>query len=346
MSKLLITSIFTIINLQYVHANYGSCQTNTESGGLFSFLPAVHQCKRGHRCIYERGGYISDYVGKEGYHTHTPLLDTVHNVKVTWDTDSLSGVECGSKKGSKAFLDIHVINKLSDEDACITRVFREFGPNYDRSLIYDYIPTEVSQFCKQFTIDEIKVEKYDLLDEILMEKLVDNIKTYNLQDCISIKTVRIEAPRLDSQMQKKFEAIELEEKDKALEIKKKETEKVRQDALMEKETMEKRRMQATKVIEAETQKLQASAESERQAIVDNMTEATVRKNADSEKYRLEKLAEGNEKLLSNPNYIKLEGYKSAHSNAKLIIGDVPQNTLMNLGSTSSLEDMHHVQASQ
>ena len=59
-----------------------------------------------------------------------------------------------------------------------------------------------------------------------------------------------------------------------------------------------------------------------------------KKKADAEKYKVEKLAEGNNLLFSNPNYIRLEAFKATHSNSKLIFGDVPQNALINLGGFS------------
>lgn len=59
--------------------------------------------------------------------------------------------------------------------------------------------------------------------------------------------------------------------------------------------------------------------------------------ADADKYKVQKIAEGNELLFSNPNYIKLEAFKSAHHNAKLIFGNVPQNALINLGGFTEYE---------
>ena len=47
------------------------------------------------------------------------------------------------------------------------------------------------------------------------------------------------------------------------------------------------------------------------------------KEAVATKYAKEKDAEGNEMLFKNLNYVKLEGYRATHNNAKLVFGDIP-----------------------
>ena len=83
------------------------------------------------------------------------------------------------------------------------------------------------------------------------------------------------------------------------------------------------------------QKMKTESEKKKKKIIDEMHYEKNKKLSDAEKYRLEKIAEGNELLFSNPNYIVLEGYKAAHNNAKLIFGDIPQNALFNLGESKS-----------
>ena len=60
------------------------------------------------------------------------------------------------------------------------------------------------------------------------------------------------------------------------------------------------------------------------------------KEADATKYAKEKEAEGNEMLFKNPTYVRLEGYRAAHNNAKLVFGDFPQNALLNFGNTQDV----------
>ena len=132
-------------------------------------------------------------------------------------------------------------------------------------------------------------------------------------------------------MRIKFEAIEHEQKEKALAIQQKETEKIKLESELQREVMEKERQQKTAIIEMEIQKSIVQAEAERQRIINQMEAEKLKYKADTERYRLEQLAIGNEALFSTPGYIQLESVKSIHNNAKLIFGDVPKNSIINLG---------------
>lgn len=291
----------------------------------------LHQCEQGHRCVYYRGGSLLNEFSDPGFHLKLPFITSHYPVQITWQTDKLNNVMCGSSRGGQAYLDIEVVNKLSSNDDCIRKVVGQHTVEYDKPLIFDYIPSEVAQFCKNYTLDDIVIREFDKLDEVLLEKLRDNVESYGLTECLEIKKVRINRPRLDPEMQKKFESIENEQKAKELAIQQKETEKVKLEIQTQKEVMEKERQRQTSAIESQILTERAEAESEKQQIIDLMKLNTVKSDAEGEKYRLEQLALGNELLFSNPNYVKLEGFKAAHNNAKLIIGDVPQNALLNLG---------------
>lgn len=302
----------------------------------FGFI-GIHQCLQGHKCVYYIGGKLLESLGDPGYHLKIPFITAHHNVQVTWQTDKLNNVICGSSRGGQAYLDIEVVNKLSSNKECILNVIGEHSVDYDKPLIFDYIPSEVAQFCKNYTLDDIVIREFDKLDEVLLDKLRDNVKSYGLENCVEIKKVRINRPRLDKEMQKKFESIENEQKEKELARQKKETEKVMLETILQKEIMEKERQQKTSEIEMKIQISKAKSLSEKQKIIDNIEFETKKKKADAEKYKVQKIAEGNELLFSNPNYIKLEAFKSAHHNAKLIFGDVPQNALINLGGFTEFE---------
>jgi len=306
----------------------------TAQAGILSWIPGVHECQQGHKCVYYRGGSMLSYTNQPGYHFKMPFITSHQDIQITWQTDKLINVICGSSRGGKAYLDIEVVNKLHHTDECILKTVGEHTIDYDKPLIFDYIPSEVAQFCKNYTLDDIVIREFDKLDEVLLEKLQYNVKSYGLDDCLSIKKVRIARPKLDDRMRAKFEEIELEEKQKALVLQQKETEKIRLDAQLQRVMMEKDREQKTNEVEMNIQHMKVKADSERQSVINEMEFDMKTRQADAEMYRLEKLAEGNELLFSNPNYVRLEGYKAAHNNAKLIIGDVPQNALINLGDLS------------
>lgn len=291
----------------------------------------IHQCYQGHKCVYYCGGLLLSELNEPGYYLKIPLITTHYNVQVTWKTDKLTNIICESSRGGQAYLDIEVVNKLDNSKECILNVIGEHTIDYDKPLIFDYIPSEVAQFCKNYTLDDIVIRKFDKLDEVLLDKLKENIDSYGLSKCLEIKKIRINRPRLDKEMQHKFEAIENEQKEKELAEQKKNTNKVILETQLQKEIMEKERYQKTNEIEMKIQISKAKSQAEKQNIMDHMDYETIKKKADGEKYRLEQIAESNELLFANPNYIKLEAFKSAHANAKLIFGNVPQNTIINMG---------------
>jgi regulator of protease activity HflC (stomatin/prohibitin superfamily) len=289
-------------------------------------LPAsVHQCQQGHRCVYYFGGKLQNTISDPGYHLKLPLFTTYSNVQVTWQTDRLTDVICGSSQGGHAYLDIEVVNKLDSSDECMFKVIGEHTIYYDRPLIYDYIPSEVAQFCKNYTLDDIVIREFDKLDEVLLEKLQENVNSYGLSNCIEIKKVRINRPKLDDDMRLKFLSIENEKKAMELAEREKETQRVRQEAETQKQMMEKDRQRQTNKVEMEIQLARARAEADKKKIEDQMNLDTKTSQAEAEKISLLKKAEGYETLLSNPEYIRLETMKTAYHNSKIVIGEIPKN---------------------
>ena len=292
---------------------------------LITLPDSVHQCQQGHRCVYYFGGELQNSISDPGYHLKLPHLTSYHNVQITWQTDKLNNVMCGSSQGGHAFLDIEVVNKLSSNDKCILKVIGEHTIDYDKPLIYDYIPSEVAQFCKDYTLDDIVIREFDKLDEVLLEKLRDNVRSYGLEKCLEIKKVRINRPRLDLDMQKKFLSIENEKKAMELAEREKETQRVRQEAETQKEMMMKERERRTTEVEMEIQLSRARADAEKKKIEDQMNLDTRKSQAEAEKIALHKKAEGYAALLENPDYLRLETMRTAYHNSKIVIGEIPKN---------------------
>lgn len=297
----------------------------------FSFF-GIHTCQEGHVCVYQRGSAVLETVSGPGYHWKLPLLTDHHNVQVTRQTDRLQAVECGSSKGATVGLDIEVVNQLRGTPACVLQTVRQHTLDYDKSLIFDAIPSETAAFCKNYPIEEIVITKFDELDDVLLRKLREHVKENAPQDpntgepCLQIHKVYIRRPTLPPKMREAFEAIELEQKQKDLEEQKKQTERVRLEAQTEKEVMGRQREQRKAEITQQTKTMEATQEAERQAIIDKREADTKRSGAESERFRLEQMALGNQALFTEA-YVRLEGIRAAHHNAKLILGDAPQNAL-------------------
>ena len=308
------------------------------SMSLFSssnaFFP-IHKCEQGHRCVYYRGGSLLSQLSNPGYQFKLPFITNHHNIQVTWQTDTLKHVVCGSSQGGQAYLDIDVVNKLSKSDNCILKVVGDHTIYYDKPLIFDYIPSEVAQFCKNYTLDDIVIREFDKLDEVLLGKLRDNIESYGLSDCLEIKKVRINRPQLDKDMRNKFESIENEQKATELAIRQKETEHAKLDIQLQKELMEKEIQKKTNEIEMKIQLSKTKSIADNQKIQDQMYLNTKQMEAEAERFRLEKMAEGYTSLFENPDYIRLEALRTAYNNAKIVIGDIPKTSIFNFDTMES-----------
>lgn len=299
-----------------------------------------HQCNQGHRCVYYRGGSLLNSISDPGFHMKFPLITSHFNIQVTWQTDRLENVICGSSQGGEAYLDIEVVNKLKKSDQCILKVVGEHTIDYDKPLIFDYIPSEVAQFCKNYTLDDIVIREFDKLDEVLLGKLRENVESYGLGDCLEIKKVRINRPKLDAKMKEKFESIENEKKAMELAEKQKETQRVKLEAELQKEMMDKERQKKTNEIQLQIMIETSRKQAERQQIDDQKNLKSKKIEADAVMYTMKKKAEGYSILFKNPEYLKLEALKSAYNNAKMIIGEIPKNSLFGFGSFTDSTYQH------
>ena len=93
--------------------------------------------------------------------------------------------------------------------------------------------------------------------------------------------------------------------------------------------MEKDRQKKTNEIEMDIQLSKAKAVADNKKIQDQMHLNTKQMEAEAERFRLEKLAEGYSYLFENPDSSRLEELKTAYNNAKIVIGDIPNTSIFN-----------------
>jgi regulator of protease activity HflC (stomatin/prohibitin superfamily) len=269
----------------------------------------LHTIEEGHRGVYYRGGSLLSTCTKPGFNYKIPAITTYHNVQVTVQTDKLDHVPCGSSQGGTAHLDIEVVNRLLPSDACVLKAVSEFTVDYDKPLIFDFVPSEVAQFCKNYSIEDIYIRQFDKLDEVLLEKLKGNVEAYGMGGCLEVLRLRISRPKLSPALQERFEAIEHEEKARDLQAKRIETERATLEAEAQRAKMTQQRRQDEMRIEMETAVLRERKRAEIAAI-DSETRAKQRatkaeadrlaqvKAVDAEAYGKQKDAEAVTQMLT------------------------------------------------
>ena len=286
--------------------------------GLILFA-GLHETPQGHETVYFQGGRLLNGTGTPGFNWALPWpVTSCEHVEVRYQTDTLVNVACGSSMGGTArFPKIEVVNRL--HSACVLRTVSEHTVHYDRRLIYDYIPTEVAQFCKEYKLEQIFVKEFDKLDEKLLKELRANVESYNLTERVEIKAVRIFRPELSARMQKAFEEQEQEEKERDLQEKRRITQQVTLQMEMEKQVHQSNMERNMSRIDQGRRKEEALAEAARSAIEANATFLTQKKKADGDLYAARAQARGNRELYNNSQYVQVLHAQALHNNAKELI---------------------------
>jgi regulator of protease activity HflC (stomatin/prohibitin superfamily) len=169
----------------------------------------------GFRAVVYTFGSLDQKNYGPGFHYKTPLITMMYQVQVSVQTDHVSKVICGTSSGvSVTFESIEVVNQL-DKDF-VYPIVRDYGVNYDKTLIYDKITHELNQFCSKHTLQEVYISKFDTLDEMLIEKLQESLNKYGKG--ILIRNVRISKPSVPPEVAKRYEEVVASQARKLTEI--------------------------------------------------------------------------------------------------------------------------------
>jgi len=282
------------------------------------FAPfAVHRVPEGHVAVYYRGGALLDRISGPGFHMLTPMLEHVHYVQTTVQTDKVTDIPCGTSGGTVIQFDrIEVVNQLKRE--MVHATVKNYTIEYDKTWIYDKIHHEVNQICSRSTLQEMYITKFESLDETLVAALQRDIDEY--APGIKIIAIRVTKPRIPKSIKENYEAIESErtklavaEQTQRLVEKQAETERKR--ALIEAE-----KLKAVEAVQLERVLKQKENEQQVAEITNQMTTARAKADADAELYRANKEAEANRARLT-PEFIQYEAVRSLANNTKVFWGD-------------------------
>jgi regulator of protease activity HflC (stomatin/prohibitin superfamily) len=149
-------------------------------------------------------GSLCTVVHEPGLHFVVPYLSTVHQVQTSVQTDHVSKIICGTSSGvSVTFESIEVVNQLNKSH--VYQIIKDYGVNYDKTVIYDKITHELNQFCSKHTLQEVYIDKFDTLDDMLQDLLQDSLNIYGKG--ITIRNVRISKPSIPADVAKRYEDI-------------------------------------------------------------------------------------------------------------------------------------------
>lgn len=248
------------------------------AAGLLAFVyTGLHTVDEGNAGVYWIGGALRDKVSGPGWNVKIPFIETMAQVQVTMQTDSVTNIPCGTSGGVLVtFARIEVVNRLSKDHVVDT--VRKYGVNYDQTWIFDKIHHEINQFCSAHTVQEVYIDLFDTLDESLAKALQADCTKYDTG--IEIIAVRVTKPDIPHQLRMNYERVE-DEKTQLLiaaqaqkvEMKKEETarlklvaeaqkEKEVREVQIQKEILEKEGAQKMKMIEDQMWKASEQAKSD------------------------------------------------------------------------------------
>jgi hypothetical protein len=137
---------------------------------LFLVSGGVHKIEEGHIGLYWRGGALMPGSNDPGYHLMMPIVTSFANIQTSVQTDRVENIPCGTSGGVTIYFDkIEVVNRLNKDQAWAT--IKNYTINYDRTWIFDKIHHEINQFCSRHPLQDVYINKFDTLDESLVQAL-------------------------------------------------------------------------------------------------------------------------------------------------------------------------------
>jgi len=297
---------------------------------LASLLIAVglHRVEEGHVGMYWFGGALLDSISDPGYHFMIPGLTIFANVQITLQTDVVKDIPCGTSGGSVIYFDkIEVVNMLDRKKAYQT--IKRYGVDYDKTWIFDRIHHEINQFCSSHSLQEVYIDKFDILDEALASSLQKSCDDWDTG--IRIVSIRVTKPRIPEAVRRNYESIETQKTQLLIQVEQEKTARKEEEIQRMRETIkaqkeaEVARIDAEKIatiarINSDKEILQKEAEQKKRAIDDQIFLSQQRAVADAGHYELTKRAEAN-KLLYTEEFLRYVLYTSLANNTKIYFGE-------------------------
>ena len=297
------------------------------AAGFIGFLgSSVHFVTEGNDAICYRNGALLNETYSPGPHLKNPFFDKCEQVRHTVQTDSVDDVPCGTASGVLInFKKIEVVNRL-DRNWLLPTV-RNYTANYDQTWIYDKIHHEMNQFCSRNTLQQVYIEKFETIDDYLVQQLRQDLSKW--APGIEIIAVRVTKPIVSRDILNKFEEIEKEAINLQIAGNRRKVEKEQAETREEQATILAR--QEASVAEIKNNQTISAKETEYRAQeIENKGKMSI---ADTKLYEDKQEAKGNEVKLTD-NYLKNEQIKALASIKKIYFGQNIPNVLVESNENS------------
>ncbi|KAJ7527781.1 hypothetical protein O6H91_16G070600 [Diphasiastrum complanatum] len=287
-------------------------------------LGILHQVPEGHVGVYWRGGALLKTTSSPGFHLMIPFLTHYEPIQVTIQTDQVKDIPCGTKGGVMIYFEkIEVVNRLRKDHVYDTIL--NFGVSYDKTWIYDKIHHEINQFCSVNSLQEVYIDKFDQIDDMMKDAIQRDCTRY--APGIEIIGVRVTKATIPKSIARNYEIME-EERTKVLIA-------VERQKVVEKEAETQKKKAVT---EAEKdahvskiymeQRLMEKESNKRQQEIENEIYLSREKSlTDASYYRIVQEAVAN-KLRLTPEYLEMKFIESIANNSKTYFGEKIPNMIL------------------
>jgi regulator of protease activity HflC (stomatin/prohibitin superfamily) len=165
---------------------------------------SLHTINEGYVGVCYKLGSLQNTILEPGLHFVPPLITNVYQVQVTIQTDYVRDIPCGTNSGVTIKFDkIEVVNQLSKQH--VFETVKNYTVDYDRPLIFDKITHEMNQFCSKHSLQEVYIDKFDKLDEILTETLQASLNHY--APGVTIRNIRLSKPIVPREVEENYKKI-------------------------------------------------------------------------------------------------------------------------------------------
>ncbi len=309
---------FSIMVLAMVCISQPLSADDVEVNSWLRWLPFVYIVPEGSVGIFQSfGSSFSNDVLSPGWGglLSWPTTSTIL-VNVRPQIDVITNIPCGTADGlSIRFPRVAVYNQLKEEHAL--DVIKRFGENYDHYLITEPVIQAVAELCTEKTARELYIDEFSGLNEYLKKQLVQEQMDHDTH--LIINRVVISKPELPESIQSNYESLvkqksllEVAVEQQALELKKKETERLSQ-------TKQAETQRQIAEIESKQQLAMENGQAEQQKIKISVRMHELREKADAVAYAARQEAEANAYHLQKEGVAKAEiTRREAEVNATLL----------------------------
>lgn len=132
-------------------------------------------------------------ISEPGWRVKLPIVTSYELVQITVQTDKVNNVPCGTSGGVLISFDqIEVVNRLRKD--MVYETVKNYTIDYDNTWIFDKIHHEINQFCSKSSLQDVFIDKFETIDEMLVEAIQKDCDKW--APGIEIISIRVTKPNI------------------------------------------------------------------------------------------------------------------------------------------------------